>query len=90
MNIDFSKVNEIYGNDILYSCQENFDELIENITTLNMYGFKNTYEVVERYPLLFLNDPKDFKNRLNKFLIELGEEYCQILDNNMSLWEELL
>ncbi len=90
MNIDFIKINEIYGSDILYSCQDNIDELITNITTLNNYGFDNTYEVVERYPLLFLNDSKEFSTKLNDFIISIGSNYKEILENNMSLWEELL
>ncbi len=90
MNIDFSKINEIYGNDILYSCSDNFDELVENITTLSKYGFDNIYEVVERYPLLFLDDPEDFSSKISKFLMLLGEDYKEKLDNDMTLWEDLL
>ena len=90
MDIDFSKINEIYGVDILYSCQENFDELIENIKLLKRIGIENTYEVVERYPLLFLDDSKEFSQKIEKFIMSLGENYKYILENDMSLWEELL
>ena len=90
MDIDFSKIHEIYGEDILYSCQENFDELIENIKYLNKFGISDIYEIVERYPLLFLNDSKEFARKITEFIVSLGENYKYILENDMSLWEELL
>ena len=90
MYIDFSKINDIYGKDILYSCGENFDDLVENITILKKLGIENIYEVVERYPLLFLDDSKDFSSKINNFFLHLGTNYKEILENNMTLWEELL
>lgn len=90
MNINFAKINEIYGEDILYRLSEDIDDLIDNITYLKKIGFIDVYDIVERYPILFLTDNPSFISSVNSLLNRLGPNNIFQLENNMSLWEEIL
>lgn len=90
MNIDFDKINEIYGVDILNSCKENIDDLVKNINYLVRLDFNDVSDIVERFPFIFLDSHQQFKVKINKFIDKLGVDYIGILEENMGLWEELL
>ncbi len=90
MQIDFQKIIEIYGEDILQSCSDNIDDLIDNIIYLKSLGFTDVFDIAERYPLLFLNDTTDFKIKTSSFFKKLGLNYIHKLETNLALWEELL
>ena len=88
MDIDFSLIKEVYGEDILLSCSENIEDLVSNISYLVKLGFFEVNEIVERYPIVFLCDKDEFKERVDKLILDVGniEEFSY----NMSLWEALL
>ena len=90
MNIDFNKINEIYGEDILNFCKENIDDLVKNINYLVRLEFDDIEDIVERFPFIFLDDHESFKIKINKFIEKIGINYVGILEENMGLWEELL
>ena len=88
MNIDFFIVRKIYGEDVLSACSENIDDLVVNLSYLNSLGFSDLADVVEHYPLIFLMNSKEFKTKVDKLILEVGniDEFAY----NMNLWEELL
>lgn len=90
MNIDFGKINEIYGEDGLETCRENVDYLVDNINYLIRLGFDYYEEIIERYPLAFVEEPSIVKKKLDNLIKRLGGEYLEILSDDMSLFEELL
>lgn len=90
MNINFGKIREIYGDDALIACNDNIDELVKNINYLIKLGFDDYEDIIERYPLAFVEDHEIVRNRINNLINRLGEDYINILGEDMSLWEELL
>lgn len=90
MNIDFSKVREIYGKEALVICNEHIDDLVKNINYLIELGFDNYEEIIERFSLAFVDEHEMVKKRINNLILRLGVNYIEILNENMGLWEELL
>ena len=90
MKIDFEKINKIYGKDILDGLRDNLDEVNKNIKYLYEIGIECIEEVFERYAPIFIFDNKEFKNKVNKLVGKLGNEYVEILGENEDYWSELL
>ncbi len=90
MNINFDHIREIYGEDALKVCFDNIEYLAQNINYLIQLGFDNYEEIVERYPLAFVEEAEIVKQRLDKLIIRLGSNYLEILNEDMGLFEELL
>lgn len=90
MKIDFRKIKEIYGEDVLVACNENIDELVKNINYLIKLGFDDYEEIIERFAPAFLEDYEIVKERIDKLIERLGFDYINILSEDMGLWEELM
>lgn len=90
MKIDFMKIKEIYGEDALIACNENIDELVKNINYLISLGFDDYEDIIERYPLAFVEDHEIVKERIDDLIDRLGVDYLEILANDMGYWEELM
>ena len=88
VDIDFSIIKQIFGEDVLNSCSENIDDLVTNITYLKKLGIDDVEYIVERFPLIFLNDSDDFKSRVDNLILKHGNVECFSYD--ISLWEGLL
>jgi len=88
MEIDFSIIKDIFGEDVLMSCSDNIDDLVSNISYLKKLGIEDVEYVAERFPLIFLNDSDDFKRRVDELILKHGNVECFSYD--ISLWEELL
>ena len=70
--------------------KENSEEVVLNINYLIKIGFEDTNDIFERYPIIFICEHKDFKKKIDRLITRLGFNYVEILENDMSLWEELL
>lgn len=90
MNIDFKKINEIYGTDILDGLRDNLEEVNKNIKYLYEIGIEDIEEVFERYAPIFISSNKEFTSKVNKLVGRLGNEYVEILAENLEYWSELL
>lgn len=90
MKIDFEKINKIYGKDILDGLRDNLDEVNKNIKYLYEIGIECIEEVFERYAPIFICGNKEFKNKVNKLVGKLGNEYVEILGEKEDYWSELL
>lgn len=90
MNIDFNKIREIYGDDALVACNENIDELVQNINYLIKLGFDDYEDIIERFPLAFVEDHEIVKEKIDELIERLGPDYLNILGEDMGYWEELL
>ena len=88
MNINFNKIKEIYGNEILNMIKENQEIVIKNIKYLYSLGFRDIEDIFEREVLLFIDI--DFKNKMDNLILKLGPDYVDIIENDLSLLEEIL
>lgn len=67
-----------------------FEKINKNIKYLYEIGIECIEEVFERYAPIFICDNKEFKNKVNKLVGKLGNEYVEILGENEDYWSELL
>ena len=86
MKIDFKKLNEIYGINLIYEFKKNIDDVEENINYLIKLGFSNIYDVLELYPYMFLMTEDIFKEKVNLLIEHLGVEYISLIEENTDLW----
>ena len=90
MKIDFKKIEEIYGSSVIDEMKNSLNDILENIKYLKYLKINDIEDVFERYPLIFICNEKEFKNKINKLILKIGINYIDILDNDMELWEELM
>ena len=90
MQIDFLKINDLYGEEVLKSFKENIETVVENMNYLVKLGFDNYEEIVERYAYVVLLSPNEFKTKLNDLILKLGPNYLDKFETDMSLWEKML
>ena len=86
MEIDIEKIIEIYGNSSIYEINDNIDELKTNMKYLYNLGIKDVLNVIELYPYMFLQDRFLFKDKVDKLIQNLGDNYIDELSNNFNLW----
>lgn len=87
--VDFDKIGEIYGNEVLNEIQNNIDEVMKNINYMYTLGFDDVEDIFERETLLFLYDSSTFKEKLDKLIFKLGVTYVDDIENDLSLLEGL-
>lgn len=90
MNIDISKINEIYGKEMIENIKENIETINKNINYLICLEFINVEDLVERLTPLFLNDYSVFKDKIDSIIKKIGINYAEEIDEDISILEELL
>ena len=88
MNINFDKIKEIYGNEVLSIIKENQESVINNLNYLYRLEFTDIENIFEREVLLFIDS--DFKTKIDSLIFKLGPDYVEIIENDLSLLEEIL
>ena len=53
-------------------------------------GFSDIEDILEREILIFICLPNEFKNKINALCKRLGNDYVEILQNDISLFEEII
>jgi len=86
MEINFDKIEEIYGQDTLQDIRDNIKQVSNNINYLASKNQESIGDIFERHALLFLYNEKDFKNKVDALFLKYGKE----LNDNLELWEEIL
>lgn len=86
MEIDFNKLIEIYGINIINNINEEKENLLINIKYLKKLGFENIEDIIELYPYLFIIDSIDFTEKVNSLIKKVGIEYLELLTTNTELW----
>ena len=90
MDLDLEKINYIYGREILENLMVMKKYVIENITYFISLGFSDIEDILEREILIFICLPNEFKNKINALCKRLGNDYVEILQNDISLFEEII
>lgn len=88
--MDFEKIKEIYGEEILKELIDNKEEVQKNIYYMIKLNFEDTEDIFERIMPLFITDNKTFKNKIDSLIKRLGPDYVDIIESNLGLLEELL
>ena len=67
----------------------NTDIIEKNADILKKYNFKDIEGIFEMYPTLFMNFPKQFKEKIEKLHKKYGENFSEIIENDLSILEEI-
>ena len=89
MNINYELLQEIYGEDIKEAIDVNMDIIEKNCTTMKEYGFTDPENLFERNVDIFLFFPKQFKEKMDKLIEELGPNYVKKIEEDNSILERL-
>ena len=90
LNIDINKMKEVFGDEIEDIINENIDIVEKNIKFLKELKFEDAEVILEMYPELFMNFPKKFEEKILKLKEELGDNYIEIIENDMSILEKII
>ena len=90
MNINLNKIEEIYGIELLELVKENIDDINQNINYLIYLNFTDIEDIFERYTPIFICDHPVFKQNINNLITKLGENYVDIIENDLEILDELI
>ena len=91
MKINYDKIIETYGEEIVYTLKEEIDSIEENMKYLNSIGFEETdiVDFFECKPFLFCTYPSIFKDNTNKLIKKLGINYIDIILEDINILDEI-
>ncbi|MBR6034107.1 MAG: hypothetical protein IKP28_05190 [Clostridia bacterium] len=90
MNINFENLKEIYGDEILDVINENIDIIEANVKTMQELGFDDVEDLLEKNIDSFLFFPNNFKNKMEELIKEVGPNYVDVIENDMSYMDKIL
>ena len=79
---------DTYGEDIKEDILENKDIVLENYNFLQELNIISVDEIFQRYITILLDE--NFKNKVNKLISNLGEDYIEKIEENISIFDSLL
>ena len=79
---------DTYGEDIKEDILKNKDIVLENYNFLQELNIISVDEIFQRYITIFLDE--NFKNKVNKLISNLGEDYIEKIEENISIFDSLL
>ena len=89
MKMNLDKIKEIYGSSSLYEINENIEEVVHNMNYLITKKFRDVYELLEINPYIFLLPTDIFEEKVDNLIEELGVEYIEKIEEDMSIWSNL-
>ena len=90
MKVNLNNIRDTYGDSIVLLIKDNIDDVMKNIDYLNKLNFTDIEDIFERFAILFLDTPSIFKNKIDNLIKELGYDYVDIIENDLSILEKLL
>lgn len=88
--INFDRIEQIYGVEMLKNIKENKEEVGKNIDYMIKLNFKDIQDIFERITPIFITKNDLFKNKINTLIRKLGISYVEIIENNLEILEELI
>ena len=82
MNIDFDRIEKIYGSSIINSIYLLKDDVIDNIKYFISLGFEDTEDIFERQVLIFICPKEEFRVKINNLIKKLGNNYIEEIEND--------
>lgn len=89
INVDFEKMKEIYGEEIIEIIHENMDLIERNINTMKDLKFTDIEGIFERCPMIFMEFSNKFRNKIETLIANLGEDYVNIIESDISIIEKI-
>lgn len=86
--IDFEKMKEIYGDEIIEIINDNMDIISKNISTMKKYKFDDVQWLFESCPSFFMNFPTQFEEKIKQLIDKIGPNYVQYIQENIEVLEE--
>ncbi len=86
--IDLKKMQEVYGDEILEMIENNMDIISENILIIKKYEFDDIEWLFEANPSFFMNFPKQFEEKIKKMIEEVGQNYVEVIQENVDILEK--
>lgn len=80
MNIDFDRIEKIYGSSIINSIYLLKDDVIDNIKYFISLGFEDTEDIFERQVLIFICPKEEFRVKINNLIKQLGNNYIEEIE----------
>ena len=90
MNINFDKIEHIYGKSVIDSIYDMQEDVMKNAEYFYLLGLNDTEDIFERQVLAFICEHNEFKTKMNKLINKLGTNYVEIIEKDISLLDELL
>ena len=90
MDIDFNKIEKIYGKSAIESISVLRDDVIKNIEYFMLLGFDDAIDIFERQVLIFICPNEEFISKVNTLIKKIGINYIDEIENDISLLDELL
>lgn len=90
MNINFDKIENIYGKDIINNIVMLKEDVINNFKYFVSLGFNDPEDIFERQVTIFVCSNDEFNKKLNNLISKLGNNYIEEIENDISLLDELL
>lgn len=89
MNIDYDKIREIYGDDIIEEIISNKEDVIKNLYYFYQLGFEDVEDIFERQVMIFICSNSEFINKINNLINKIGNNYIDEIENDIELLDEL-
>ena len=90
MDIDFNKIEKIYGKSVIESISVLRDDVIKNIEYFMLLGFDDAIDILERQVLIFICPNEEFISKVNTLIKRIGINYIDEIESDISLLDELL
>ena len=88
MNIDFDRIEKIYGSSIINSIALLKDDVIDNIKYFISLGFEDTEDIFERQVLIFICPKEEFRVKINNLIKKLGNNYIEEIEKIIKVCRE--
>ncbi len=91
MQIDFNRIEETYGKEVLKSIQDNKEDVFKNIKYFISRGFsaESAIDLFELNAIVFICNNDDFKEKLDRLINKLGDNYIDMVENDFGYLDEL-
>lgn len=88
--VNLKNIKEVYGEEIYEIILNNIEIIKKNLRYLDELNFDDISGIFERCPIIFTYFPQDFKKKIDDLIERVGENYVEIIENDVGLIEELL
>ena len=90
IKVDLEKMKEIHGEEVIEVIYDNIEIIEKNIKIMKKLKFDDVEGIFERCPIIFTKFTKNFAEQIENLISELGENYVEIIQNDIGIIEELL
>lgn len=91
LEVELDTIREIYGEDIVETMAHQQEDVLRNMEYLVKRNFgESVSDICNRFGILLLEDPKIFEERVNGLIADMGEDYVNLLAEDMSPWGDLM